>query len=260
MKNKIIVSLLLILLLALSASAVSASEDATDTITETSDTSDIELINEDVTDAEAISEDLDEETALSTDENAATEELGNGGVTIQNTVKVDTLSQFKTYVGSDSYDPGTIYKLNDTVIFNLTEAQNIKRSCTITGGTIKAENLDCFFNIESPANGGPNNVTIKNTKFLIKKKKKKVIFANGINEGINHVINIAGITLENITLEIADGVSTDSISLLYLNVTPTNNLISNEITITGNELNGAHSINIGNIIKDAMKELFYDTD
>lgn len=61
MKNKIIVSLLLIFLIAISAAAVSASEDITDTISEISDNADLKLNTEDATNT-AISEDLDEET------------------------------------------------------------------------------------------------------------------------------------------------------------------------------------------------------
>lgn len=261
MKNKIIVSLLLILLVAISASAVSASEDSTDAITETSDSSlNLELSEED-TNTAPISEDLDEETAVN-DANTDTEKLGDlniGG----NPVSVNTTKGFIEYVGTGkTYGEEATFNLDNSVIFNLTSPQDIKVSCTIQGGTLKAENLNCFFNVESPANGGPSSVTIKNSKFIITNENQNVIFANGKTEGINNVINIAGITLENITLEIADGVSTDSISLLYLNVTPTNNLISNEITITGNELNGAHSINIGNIIKDAnpfeLSEIIYE--
>ena len=63
MRNKIIVSLLLILLLAISTSAVSASGDGMDTIAETSDSSDIELNTEDAVSMDTISEDLDDETA-----------------------------------------------------------------------------------------------------------------------------------------------------------------------------------------------------
>ena len=61
MKNKIIVSLLLIFLIAISAAAVRASEDITDTISEISDNADLKLNAEDATNT-AISEDLDEET------------------------------------------------------------------------------------------------------------------------------------------------------------------------------------------------------
>ena len=61
MKNKIIVSLLLIFLIAISAAAVSASEDITDTISEISVNADLKLNAEDATNT-AISEDLDEET------------------------------------------------------------------------------------------------------------------------------------------------------------------------------------------------------
>ena len=241
MKNKIIVSLLLILLVAISVSAASASEDLSDTITETPDSSsDIELNNEDTANSDTLSENLNEDDLASEYVNDDGEKLTDGGVTIQNTVKVDTISQFKTYVGSDKYDPGTIYKLNDTITFNLTQPQNIIRSCTIQGGTLKAENLDYFYYVESPKNGGPNNVTIKDSTFIIT-KNQSVLFANGEWVGENYVTSIAGITLENITFQFEEGVDPSTASLLCINDTIINGY-SNEINIFNNNLNGAKSI------------------
>ena len=248
MKNKIIVSLLLILLLALSASAISASEDATDTITETSDTSDIELINEDVADTESISENLDDEDMTENNVTDDTNKLGDVNIG-DNPISVDNIEKFTEYVGTGkTYGDEATFNLNNNYIFNLTNPQDIKVSCTIKGGTIKAENLDCFFNIESPANGGPSSVTIKNTKFIIT-KNQSVVFAKAIRDGYNNVLNIAGITLENITFEIADGVSANDVSLLYIDTLPVNNAISNAININNCNLNGAHSINIANALK-----------
>ena len=94
MKNKIIVSLLLILLVAISASAVSASEDAMDTITETSD---IEITNEDSANIAIISEDPDE-----TVQNKETDvkRLGEGVDVDDNPISVNNLKQFTDYVGT----------------------------------------------------------------------------------------------------------------------------------------------------------------
>ena len=248
MKNKIIVSLLLVLLLAISASAVSASEDMADAITETSDTSDIELINEDVADTESISENLDDEDMTENNVTDDTNKLGDVSIG-DNPISVNNIEKFTEYVGTGkTYGDGATFNLNNTYIFNLTNPQDIKVSCTIKGGTIKAENLDCFFNIESPANGGPSSVTIKNTKFIIT-KNQSVVFAKAIRDGYNNVLNIAGITLENITFEIADGVSANDVSLLYIDTLPVNNAISNAININNCNLNGAHSINIANALK-----------
>ena len=248
MKNKIIVSLLLVLLLAISASAVSASEDMADAITETSDTSDIELINEDVADTESISENLDDEDMTENNVTDDTNKLGDVSIG-DNPISVNNIGNFTEYVGTGkTYGDGNTFNLNNTYIFNLTNPQDIKVSCTIKGGTIKAENLDCFFNIESPANGGPSSVTIKNTKFIIT-KNQSVVFAKAIRDGYNNVLNIAGITLENITFEIADGVSANDVSLLYIDTLPVNNAISNAININNCNLNGAHSINIANALK-----------
>ena len=248
MKNKIIVSLLLVLLLAISASAVSASEDLADAITETSDTSDIELINEDVADTESISENLDDEDMTENNVTDDTNKLGDVNIG-DDPISVDNIEKFTEYVGTGkTYGDGATFNLDNNYIVNLTNPQDIKVSCTIKGGTIKAENLDCFFNIESPANGGPSSVTIKNTKFIIT-KNQSVVFAKAIRDGYNNVLNIAGITLENITFEIADGVSANDVSLLYIDTLPVNNAISNAININNCNLNGAHSINIANALK-----------
>lgn len=248
MKNKIIVSLLLVLLLAISASAVSASEDMADAITETPDTSDIELINEDVADTESISENLEDEDMTENNVTDDTNKLGDVNIG-DNPISVNNTEKFTEYVGTGkTYGDGTTFNLDNNYIFNLTNPQDIKVSCTIKGGTIKAENLDCFFNIESPANGGPSSVTIKNTKFIIT-KNQSVVFAKAIRDGYNNVLNIAGITLENITFEIADGVSANDVSLLYIDTLPVNNAISNAININNCNLNGAHSINIANALK-----------
>ena len=252
MKNKIIVSLLLILLLALSASAVSASEDTVDAISETSDTSDIELINEDVADTESISENLDEEDMADNNVNDDTKKLGdNGEVILSNNYSIGSINQLH-YI--NDYPGYNQFLLKDKP-FNLTEPFTIEKSCIINGGIIKAENSDCFFKIESPANGGPNSVTIKDTKFLIT-RNQNVIFANGQLQGINNVLDIPGITLENITLEISDGVSPEDVSLVYINGLPIGNTISNEINLVDNNLNGANNMyikGVGNVSVDTLE-------
>ena len=174
--------------------------------------------------------------------------LGEGGIFESgNTVPIKTTADLKKYLedsGSTHYNDGTIYDLKDNT-FNLTSSINIKKSYGITGGIIKAENLDYFFNIESPANKGPTNVFIKNTKFIIT-KEQDVVFAKGVEQGEPLVLNIAGITLENITFEIVDGIDASKVTLLHIDKMPINNAVSNEITISNNNLNGASSINIAN--------------
>lgn len=245
MKNKIIVSLILILFLAISASAVSANEDIDETITATSDSSDIELSAEEantLTISDETTEILDEED--SKDKNKL-----EGGVSGTNFVPIKKLSDLKKYLedtGSTHYPDGYIYNLDNNT-FELDRTINIKKCYTIDGGIIKADNLDYFFNIESPANGGPTSVTIKNTKFIIT-KNQSVIFAKGINEGYNKVLNIAGITLENITLQIENGVTPSTVSLLKIDTTPQMGLYSNEINIIDNILNGANIMNVQGVL------------
>ena len=243
MKNKIIVSLLLIFLIAISASAVSASEDLSDTIEMTSDSPDIEL---GAVDEEAVSEVNNDINEYNYEEIEDNDKLGGADIYQGgNTIPIKTTDDLSKYLedrGQTHYSDGTTYYL-DNYTFNLTSSINIKKSYCINGGIIKAEGLDYFFNIESPSNKGPNNVIIKNTKFIIT-KNQSVISAKGQNEGINNVLNIAGVTLENITLEIADSLDPTKVTLLSINQYPMTNTFSNEINIFNNHLNGACSLNL----------------
>ena len=250
MRNKIIVSLLLILLLAISTSAVSASGDGMDTIAETSDSSDIELNTEDAVSMDTISEDFDDETA--DEKNVDNKKLGDGEFTLSNSYtlsKTNQLDYINTYDGYNRF----LLKSN---AFNLTEPFTIKKSCIIEGGIIKGENLDCFFKIDSPANGGPSSVTIKDTTFIVT-KDQNILFANGKIEGINNVLNIAGITLQNITINIQADIDyvPENNALLYINAVNPLNLTSNEIKISNNNLNWLKSVNFGNASK--FDEDFY---
>ena len=133
MKNKIIVSLLLVLLLAISASAVSASEDMADAITETPDTSDIELINEDVADTESISENLDDEDMTENNVTDDTNKLGDNGEVYQsNNFTINSINQLH-YINDYSGYNQFLLKNNT---FNLTDPFTIEKSCIINGGII----------------------------------------------------------------------------------------------------------------------------
>ena len=118
MKNKILVSLLLIFLLAISVSAVSANDDLSDAISETSDVEeDIELTNTDMENAEIISE-IDTENSIEDteiNENIEDTKLGNFYEGSQN-VTVQDLEKVETYVGTGkTYGDGTIFILKDGI-------------------------------------------------------------------------------------------------------------------------------------------------
>ena len=246
MKNKILVSLLLIFLLAISVSAVSANDDLSDAISETSDMEeDIELTNTDMENAEIISE-IDTENSIEDteiNENIEDTKLGNFYEGNQN-VTVQDLEKFETYVGTGkTYGEGTIFILKDGISFNLTHAQNLKISCTIQGGTITGS-IDNFFTVESPANGGPSSITIRNTKFILRNPNQNILLVKGVTQGINGVLNVAGVTLENIT--IADN-EVEGATLLNIECDQTNTIISNAINITNNTLNGAKALKFNGI-------------
>lgn len=238
MKNKIMASLLLIFLLAISVSAVSANEDLSDAISETSD---IEL--------SAVDEDTDtisEEDDVINENIKEDEELGNFNEGNE-IVTVNDLEKFETYVGTgQTYSDGTTFILKDGISFNLNHAQNLKKSCIIQGGTIYG-NIDNFFTVESPANGGPNSITIRNTKFILTKTNQTILLAKGVTQGINGVLNVAGVTLENISITNMVGTNTPIPSLLNIESDSDSTLTSNAINITNNTLNGTIALKFNGI-------------
>lgn len=244
MKNKILVSLLLIFLLAISVSAVSANDDINDAIAETSDIEDIELSDADTANTEIMSE---TNTEIPTEYDEINEnmkedaKLGNFSEGNE-IVTVNDLEKFETYVGTGkTYGDGTTFILKDGISFNLNHAQNLKKSCIIQGGTIYGD-IDNFFTVESPANGGPNNITIRNTKFILK-SNQTILLANGVTQGTNDVLNVAGITFENITIR---NLGEDN-SLLNIVSDLANTITSNAINITNNTLDGVKALTFNGV-------------
>ena len=243
MKTKIMVSLLLVLIVAISASAVSATEDIADTISETSSIN----LEEGLADASINDEDQNDGILMieETNNDLDDKQLTNGAT--NTTWGISTLQNLKDYTKKEKAANGDTLDLKNKT-FNLTEPISITAGVTIKGGTLKAENLDYFYYIESPKNGGPNKVTIKDATFIIT-KNQSVLFANGEWVGDNFVTSIAGITLENITFQIEDGVDPSTASLLYLNCIngkPMHDTETDEITICNNNLNGAKSMIVAN--------------
>lgn len=241
MKNKIMASLILILLIAVSVSAVSANENINDAISETSDMNDdIELGNEDMTNTEIISK---ANTETPNEVNDINKNIKEDTILRDynecNEINVTNLEQFEAYVGTgNTYGDGTTFILKDGITFNLTHTQNLKKSCIIKGGTIYGD-IDNFFTVESPANGGPSSITIQNTKFILTKTNQTVLLAKGVAQGIDGVINVAGITLENITIRNLGGKDT---ALLNIENNGYNSLTSNAINITNNTLDGTPAL------------------
>ena len=207
MKTKIMVSLLLVLIVAISAPAVSATEDIADTISETSSIN----LEEGLADASINDEDQNDEDLMIEDVN---NDLDNKQLTsgaTNTTWSITTLEYLKQYTKKEEAANGDTLDLKNKT-FNLTEPINITAEVTIKNGNLKAEGLDYFFYIESPKNGGPNKVTIKDATFIIT-KNQSVLFANGEWVGENYVTSIAGITLENITFQFEEGVDPSTASL-----------------------------------------------
>lgn len=241
MKNKIIVSLLLIFLLAISVSAVSANDAINDAIEETSDIDDIDLSDADTLDAEIMSELISDDEDINIDENdgKTNEERVGSGITVESIIPIKTTENLSSYLedrGNTHYDDGTVYALGN-YSFTINTPINIKKSYTIDGGKISgaAEN---FFTVESPANGGPSSVTIRNSQIILT-PNQTLLLAKGVTQGTNSVLNIAGITLENVTIMNLGGETT---SLLNIASDGDSTVTSNAINITNNTLNGAKAL------------------
>lgn len=239
MKNKILVSLLLIFLLAISVSAVSANEDLSDAISETSDIEDIELSDADTADAEIMSEVNSDDEDVNIDEDDGKTNEGNlgSGVIQSNTVTIKTEEDLSKYLedrGSTHYGDGTVFLLDRSITINT--PITIKKSYTIEGGTINGD-VSHFFEVESPANGGPNSVTIRNINFILR-PNQNILLAKGVTQGINSVLNVAGISLENITIRNLG----DNNSLLNIESDSDSTFTSNAINITNNTLDGTKAL------------------
>ena len=243
MKNKIIVSLLLIFLIAISVSAVSANEDLSEGISETSD---IELSVADE-DTDAISDEDNENLKIeeideSDEIDGESDKLGSG-VTQGNLVTIKNVEDLSRYLedrGSTHYGDGDIFLLGD-YSYSINTSITIKKSYIIDGGIISGD-ADNFFTVESPANGGPSSVTIRNSRIILQ-PGHTVLLAKGVTQGINGVLNVAGITLENITIT----QSFENMSLLNIECDQINTIISNAINITNNTLNGAKALKFNGI-------------
>lgn len=252
MKNKIIVSLLLVLLIAISASAVSATDEVTDTIAESSSVdledpletvndNDDNLVSEDTEDI--IEEDADE--IIEDTENIDKKELGDSGIIVTgNNWDIKTVANLNKYTKKEDGDNCNLLLHNN--IFNLTSPVTITAKCSIQGGIFYGENIDNFFFIDSPANGGSSYVLIKDATFYVK-NNQNIVLANSKLEGVNNILNVAGITLENITLLGYEDSWTlpSSVTLLNINSSYTRPP-SNDINISNCNLNGAKSIKINN--------------
>ena len=179
MKTKIMVSLLLVLIVAISASAVSATEDIADTISETSSIN----LEEGLADASINDEDQNDGILMieETNNDLDDKQLTNGAT--NTTWGISTLQNLKDYTKKEKAANGDTLDLKNKT-FNLTEPISVTAAVTIKNGNLKAEGLDYFFYIESPENGGPNNITIKDSTFIIT-KNQSVLFANGIRVGEN---------------------------------------------------------------------------
>ncbi len=245
MKNKIIVSLLLIFLLAISVSAASANEDINDAIAETSDIdSELESDNEYEANIGSVNELSEEPLSAITNENLDEElrdgevNIGGNPATIQNNDGLKYLRDGPNY----NYNDGQVFKLNDNYLFSFTEPITIKKSYILEGGKINGT-VDNFFTVESPANGGPSHVTIRNTIFFLTEPNQTIILAKGVTQGINHISNVAGITLENITIAIAN----EGATLVNIESADTNTELSGSINIANNTLNGAKALKFNGI-------------
>ncbi len=245
MKNKIIASLLLIFILAISVSAVTANEDLGDAIGETTDIDEEIELNEGYNENIDSTNEISDETSSANTEDQDDGKLSEGNVNIGgNSVKIDNNDQLEYIINGPNHDyyDGQVFKLNDDYTFTFTDPITLKKSYIIEGGRIRG-NVENFFIVESPANGGPSSVTIRNTKFILEQPNQTILLAKGVTQGINGVLNVAGITLENIEIVIANNGAT----LLNIESSYPNTKLSNALNITNNNLNNIKALTFNGI-------------
>ena len=237
MNKKIIMSFLLILLITISISAISAADISTNDQNQlSSDESSIDEIAQ---------EDVDKGT------NAKS--LGDGISTSGNNWNVKPSSDGTSDALSIQKAINSAYTANgDTILlsdknFTLEKAVNINKDLTIKGGNIyNSKNLTDLFIIDSQSEGGPKTITITGSTFYVN-GNENIVLANGENITSENVIKIADISITNCTIIPIDlDIDSNIENTVLLNVNSERTLDSaastGAIKVLNNNLNGAKSL------------------
>lgn len=187
--KKIIMSFLLVLLIAISVSAVSAADIIADN--QDSISSNDNSINEIAT--EDISKDINDK---SLSDGVSTG--GNNWIVKPSTDGKSDANSIQKAINLDNTKPGDSLLLTDKN-FTLEKSVSLNKDLTINGGNIyNQNNLTDLFIIDPKSEGGPKNITITNVTFYVN-GNENIVLANGENYGTTY-IDLANIKISNCTI------------------------------------------------------------
>ena len=242
--KKIIMSFLLILLIAISVSAVSAADIIADN--QDSISSNNNSINEIAT--EDISKDINDK---SLSDGVSTG--GNNWIVKPSTDGKSDANSIQKAINLDNTKPGDTLLLTDKN-FTLEKSVSLNKDLTINGGNIyNQNNLTDLFVIEPKSEGGPKNITITNVTFYVN-GNENIVLANGENYGTTY-IDLANIKISNCTiLPINPDSNINDTVLLNIKSDRTVGQTGQStgfVLVSGNKLNGINTLkNNDYVLKD----------
>lgn len=235
MNKKIIMSFLLILLITISISAVSAE----DILTNDSN----QLSSDDSSIDEIATEEINKDTNAKSLGEGITTSGNNWNVKPSSDGTSDALSIQKA-INNDHTVNGDTILLTDKN-FTLEKSISITKDLTIKGGNIyNSNNLTDLFVIDSQSEGGPKNVSIIGSTFYVN-GNENILLANGENITSENIIKIADISIKNCTIIPIDlDIDSNIENTVLLNIKSDRTLgkSNGAILVLNNKLNGAKSI------------------
>ncbi|ADC46183.1 adhesin-like protein [Methanobrevibacter ruminantium M1] len=242
--KKIIMSFLLVLLIAISVSAVSAADIIADN--QDSISSNDNSINEIAT--EDISKDINDK---SLSDGVSTG--GNNWIVKPSTDGKSDANSIQKAINLDNTKPGDSLLLTDKN-FTLEKSVSLNKDLTINGGNIyNQNNLTDLFIIDPKSEGGPKNITITNVTFYVN-GNENIVLANGENYGTTY-IDLANIKISNCTiLPINPDSNINDTVLLNIKSDRTVGQTGQStgfVLVSGNKLNGINTLkNNDYVLKD----------
>lgn len=242
--KKIIMSFLLILLIAIYVSAVSAADISSDNQDQIS--SNDNSINEIA--REEISKDINDKTLSD-----GVSTSGNNWIVKPSQDGKSDANSIQKAINNDNTKAGDTLLLTDKN-FTLEKSVSLNKDLTINGGKIyNNNNLTDLFVIEPKSEGGPKNITITNVTFYVN-GNENIVLANGENYGTNY-IDLANIKISNCTiLPISADSNINDTVLLNIKSDRTVGQTGQStgfVLVSGNRLNGINTLkNNDYVLKD----------
>ena len=244
MKNKtIIMSFLLILLITISVSAISAADISTD---DQDISSDDEIITEEIS------------------KDASDKSLSDGNIVVSNKWAVKPSSDGESDAAEIQKCIDKSAGSGDTILLNghnftFEKTVRLTKDLTINGGTIyNTNNLTELFHITSPSEGGPKSITITGTTFYVN-NNENIVFVKGDIIG-NGITDIANITVTDCKiLPINQDIDSDirNTNLVKIESNNESTATFSTISIQNNILGEAQALNFNNAYNSTTNTFYY---